>query len=399
MSTAVVRAEKRDEVQGLIAQEFNTLKRLLPQGIDPKRFANVALLALTKQPELLECTPASIVQSIHQAAQLGLEIGGPLQHASLVKFKDQATLVPGYRGLIYLAKRSGAIRKAVVRAVYEGEHFRVLYGHDDRIEHEPDFSLERTDDRISHVYVIFTLPDGETQFDVMTRQEVERVRRVSRMGERGAWVQWWGEMAKKSVVKRGFKMIPLSTEVAQAIEIDNRAETGEVGGIIPGIDTEESLAPPPQPTRTQSVRAHLERRASAASGNGGARAAAPTAASPIAEPDVVNPSRDAASSAVEQLVAFMFGLEPQGGDATDNQRNRIRESGAVVFAEGSPEREAIFALADDPNLGKAQAGKLVALVKGAAAYVQRTGQRPAATPAEAIEREVREQEAELPFDE
>lgn len=235
--------QKKQALQGYLNQEFRSIQAVLPEVVDPKRFVNVALQAVVRQPELFECSPGSIVQSVLQSAQLGLEIGGPLQHAHLVKFGGDAQLIVGYKGMIYLAKRSGAINKAVVRAVYEGESFRAEFGSENKIYHTPRFDIDRSNDaNITKVYVIFWLPDGEQQFEVIGREEVEKIRSVSKAKNGPGWTKWWGEMAKKSVVKRGLKMIPLTSEVAAAIEIDNRFETGEASAFLPGIDTDQAVA-------------------------------------------------------------------------------------------------------------------------------------------------------------
>jgi len=55
---------------------------------------------------------------------------------------------------------------------------------------------------------------------VMTRAEVEAVRKRSRSGAAGPWETDWAEMARKTVVRRLAKYLPMSVEMAKAVELD-----------------------------------------------------------------------------------------------------------------------------------------------------------------------------------
>ena len=57
--------------------------------MDIERFKRVALLAVSKNPDLLACSPSSIIRSIIEAAEIGLEPTGSLNRAWLVPFKDK----------------------------------------------------------------------------------------------------------------------------------------------------------------------------------------------------------------------------------------------------------------------------------------------------------------------
>jgi phage RecT family recombinase len=246
------------------------MERVLPQHLTVDRMIGLAILATTQQPKLLECTPASVLQSVMQAAQLGLEINGSLGHAYLVPYGNVCQLIPGYRGMIYLAKLSGALNTAEARLVYDGELFEVDYGTTPRIIHRPRFDLPRTDDKIVAVYVVATLPDGTTQFEVMSREEVDRIRARSRASGSGPWVSDFGEMARKTPTRRGIKYLPVSNptearKLAMALELDNRNEVGVVTGVVPEMDTEESLS--------AQVRDHTRERMEALKGRMGAASA------------------------------------------------------------------------------------------------------------------------------
>lgn len=250
-STAVARRENKAALRSLLESPDTraAMERIIPQYLTVDRMVGLAYLAMTTTPKLLECKPASVLSSIMQAAQLGLEIASPLGHAYLVPFQTKAgtlcQMIPGYRGLLFLGVESGAITKGVARLIYAGDEFTWIQGSEEKLIHVPRLDGDRSDNAVIGAYAIVWLPNGATQFEVMNRQELEKVRRSSKAATNGPWVDWFGEMCKKTVVKRLLKQVALSTRsqrLANAIEIDNRFESGAVTGVIPGFDTEESLS-------------------------------------------------------------------------------------------------------------------------------------------------------------
>ena len=65
------------------------------------------------------------------------------------------------------------------------------------------------------------MKSGEKQTAVMTCAEVDAIRNKSRAGKSGPWVDHWGEMAKKTAVRRLSKMLPLSSEIMSHVERDD----------------------------------------------------------------------------------------------------------------------------------------------------------------------------------
>ncbi|EFN9097341.1 hypothetical protein D3813_04040 [Escherichia coli] len=74
----------------------------------------------------------------------------------------------------------------------------------------------------THVYAVARLKDGGTQFEVMTRKQIELVRSLSKAGNNGPWVTHWEEMAKKTAIRRLFKYLPVSIEIQRAVSMDEK---------------------------------------------------------------------------------------------------------------------------------------------------------------------------------
>ncbi|EBG1618414.1 recombination protein RecT, partial [Salmonella enterica] len=167
------------------------------------------------------------VSAIVQCSQLGLEPGGALGHAYLLPFgnkneksgKKNVQLIIGYRGMIDLARRSGQIASLSARVVREGDDFSFEFGLEEKLVHRPG---ENEDAPVTHVYAVARLKDGGTQFEVMTRKQIELVRAQSKAGNNGPWVTHWEEMAKKTAIRRLFKYLPVSIEIQRAVSMDEK---------------------------------------------------------------------------------------------------------------------------------------------------------------------------------
>ncbi len=202
------------------------LLAVLPKGMDPARFIRVSLMALTKNPTLAACTPASVIRSIFEAAVLGLEPTGAAGGAHLVPFRKkgsdtpQAQLILDYRGILHLIAEGGG-GVIVHQVVYEGDEFVPEYGTSPRIVHRPHFAtIDPT--KITHVYA-YPLSHPE-QAEVMTKEQIDLVRARSRAANDGPWVTDFAEMARKTVIKRLSKSLDLIPKFREAIEADTERE-------------------------------------------------------------------------------------------------------------------------------------------------------------------------------
>lgn len=211
----------------------------LPRHMTAERLARIALTEVRKNPKLGSADQTSFLGAIMQCAQLGLEPGGALGHCYLLPFDNkrkqitEVQFIVGYRGMIDLARRSGQIVSLSARSVHDGDHFEYEYGLEETIVHRPS-DKPKSNDSLLYVYAVAKLKDGGVQFEVMSRSEIERVRNESN-GYKTAvrfertdspWMTHFEEMAKKTVIRRLFKYLPVSIELSTAVALDEQAETG-----------------------------------------------------------------------------------------------------------------------------------------------------------------------------
>lgn len=239
--SAVTKAERPTTIAGLLTDPKvkQQMALALPKHVTADRLARIAMTEVRKNPKLGNADQTSFLGAIMQCAQLGIEPGGALGHAYLLPFENrkkgtvEVQFILGYKGMLDLARRSGQILSIEARAVYEADHFHVSFGLNPDLEHEPNWEAE---DRglLKFVYAVAKLKDGGTQFEVMSRKEIERIRNESQ-GYKTAvkydrndnpWMTNFEEMSKKTVIRRLFKYLPVSIELAQAIGNDERADVG-----------------------------------------------------------------------------------------------------------------------------------------------------------------------------
>lgn len=204
---------------------------VLPKHTNADRFIRSVMIAVAREPKLLDCEPTSMFNALHQAASLGLEVSGQLGSAYLVPFRDNkkrdmcVQLIPGYRGLIGLARQSGEIESIDAFVVYERDECHVQFGTDPKIEHRP--AMDGDPGKPRFFYSVATFKGGGKQFIFMTKAQVDAVKRMSKASGSGPWVDHYEEMGKKTVIRRLMKYLPLSVEkLARALEIDEAVETG-----------------------------------------------------------------------------------------------------------------------------------------------------------------------------
>jgi recombination protein RecT len=224
MSTALATRPGND-LAAFLNSKSSELSAICGKSLTAQRVIQLAVLCAYKTPRLLDCDRGSVLACVCQAASLNLDLNPSSGEAYLIPRKNknlggglECTLQIGYQGLAKCARSSGAVRVIQGRAVREGDHFKVIYHNDTpNVVHEPKMSGEAG--TITHVYATARLATGETQVEVMSAEEVEHVREKYADKDSRAWEDSWGEMAKKTVLRRLCKSLPKSDELVKAIEL------------------------------------------------------------------------------------------------------------------------------------------------------------------------------------
>jgi recombination protein RecT len=207
----------------IVVQELEgraeAFRQLLGTDEAVARFNRGVVLAITKNPDLLTCTPQSVLTACFEAAAQGLEPTGAAGGAHLVPYKKNgekvAQLIPDYRGVIRLIMRDGVVTSVEANVVKEGDEFSYQLGSDPWVQHTPSLAAGRSQKPTTHAYAVFRLRGAATPIVVVEdRAGIERVQnRGGRPSEKSPWSTDWDEMAKKTLVKRGSKLCPVDPAI------------------------------------------------------------------------------------------------------------------------------------------------------------------------------------------
>ncbi|MGY5239172.1 recombinase RecT [Clostridium tertium] len=215
-------------ISNQLKNQFKAISTLVPKHITPERLCRIGLNAVSRNPKLMECHPASIVGSIVNCATLGLE-PNLLGHAYIVPFYNnkteqmEAQFQIGYKGALDLIRRTGQVSTISAHEVYEGDKFDYAYGLEEKLIHIP--SGEDKEDKITHFYACYKLKDGGTGFIVMTKNQIDQHRdkftksKNKQGGVFGPWKEYYVSMGLKTVLLKLIKYMPISIEQEQVQQV------------------------------------------------------------------------------------------------------------------------------------------------------------------------------------
>lgn len=202
-----------------------------------KREMSFAIQAANANSYLATATPQSVAKALYNVAITGLSLNPVMKLAYLIPKKIdgvvQAVLMPSYQGMVSLIVTGGGAQTCYAHCVYQGDYFEIMYGTEPDVVHKPKSSGKGKE--IIAVYGVAVLPNGRKQVEVMYKDEIDEIREYSdsyqsfKAGRTKTciWVDWYSEMARKTVIKRMWKYIPKSKtpefeKAANAIELDNQ---------------------------------------------------------------------------------------------------------------------------------------------------------------------------------
>ncbi len=227
--TAAMGSQQGPTMQQYIKQMSGEIKKALPSVMTPDRFTRMTLTALSSNQQLMQTTPPSFLGAMMNAAQLGLEPNTPLGQAYLIPYWNgkkhclECQFQIGYKGMIDLAYRSGAVSTIISQVVYENDKFDYSYGLEPTLKHIPATG-DRGDPK--YVYAMFRTKDGGYGYEVMSIEEVQaHAKRYSKAYNNGPWQTNFEEMARKTLLKKVLKYAPLSSEFVRAIAQDETVKT------------------------------------------------------------------------------------------------------------------------------------------------------------------------------
>lgn len=214
-----------------------------------ERFARVCLTAVGKEPKLKNCTTQSFAAAMMTCAQLNLEPNTPQGLAYLIPYKAECQFQLGYRGMIQLMYRSGAVAAFNADVVYKAEveagTFSYASGATPTIHHEIDLlQPQLRSGEIVAAYACCTLKSGQTIIRLVDAAEIERARMLSggKGYPSGVWTKHPAAMAMKTAIKRLAAWMPQTEILSEALEKEGGEEPKQVESTVNATQEERTAA-------------------------------------------------------------------------------------------------------------------------------------------------------------
>ena len=220
MSTEITPMEA---MRGTLVKMQPEFAAALPPQIPVEKFIRTTLTAVQMNPELLGADRRSLLGACMKAAQDGLLLDGREAAPVIFNTKEgkKVQYMPMVGGILKKIRNSGELSSISAQVVYDKDQFEYELGDNESITHKPFLGSDRG--KQIAVYAVAKTKDGAIYREVMSVSDVEKVRAASRAGKFGPWVDWWDEMAKKTVIRRMAKRLPSSADLDQVIANDNEA--------------------------------------------------------------------------------------------------------------------------------------------------------------------------------
>ena len=213
----------------------------LPTDLNKQRFIQNCMTVLQDgQSDFTKCQPASVVRTLLKGAFLGLDFFSGECYA--IPYGDKCQFQTDYKGEIKLAKKysSNPIKDIYAKIVREGDAFEeVIENGQQKINFRPKTF---NDGEIIGAFAVCLYKDGSMIYDTMSKAEIEHTRQsFSKMANSKAWKDSYGEMCKKTVLRRLCKLIDLNFDNAEQIKAFEDGSAFEVRNnetkeVTPAVD-------------------------------------------------------------------------------------------------------------------------------------------------------------------
>lgn len=205
---------KKDTFSTALTASLTEQKAALPEGFNVARFVQNSVALLNGNEVLADFAKkhgtAQIKAGLMRGAFLGLDALN--QEMYLVPYGASLNFMASYKGMVKLATKYATrpIKSVYAKCVRDGDEFEeVIIGGEPSINFKPK---PFNNAEIIGVFAVCQFVDGGIQYEVMSRDEVENCRKSSKAKNGPAWSSHYSEMAKKTVIRRLAKSLPIDMD-------------------------------------------------------------------------------------------------------------------------------------------------------------------------------------------
>ncbi len=234
------RAVVEKPVVALLRKNRGVIETIAKGVLTEDRVFRLINAAISRTPELIECSPFSVLNAIVHATYLGLEIAP--EQCYLIPFKNRkdggkkvCTLVVDFRGKIRIAANADIIFDDP-EIVYANDKFRRWTDENGKhFIHEP---LENGDRGAPVGAYSVARWQGIAKITYMTAAEIGEIKKqaLDRNGNSGPWKDHELRMWAKTTVHRAFKTLPRPTNPEHGMKLQRSQEIDDRNDLAEGLD-------------------------------------------------------------------------------------------------------------------------------------------------------------------
>jgi len=214
----------------LIKAKMGVLK--LAVGNNEKKLSKVMgdIKSMLTSPNLAKCSKDSIINSAISLVKLDLDIDPLIGEAYVTPYGNIATPQIGYKGYIKIASRAGW--RVIVTPIYKGEHFvfeevngSKFFKHRANIIGNRESDKKWVEENLQAMVVTAIDPKGFKYIEAVGKDMLEKLKNSSKMKSSSIWDNWTIKMYKAKAIKYILKTIPISSDMSEALKVDDEGDT------------------------------------------------------------------------------------------------------------------------------------------------------------------------------
>ncbi len=229
----LTQAKPAQTMGDLVKANWSRLSATLPKHMNADRFLQLAISTVNQTPELAICQPVEVLSCLMKCSTLGLEpdavdgLGRAYIIPTKIKGRQSCRFQIGYKGMLELMDRSGQIKSKNIIAIYEDDNIQLTLD-ENGVPHlhtaPVNFNAVHTPETLQFVFMHVEFLAGGYHNAYMTKAEIEKIRKRSTAamsGKSSPWDTDYEQMAKKTLIRREFKYMPISIDIQQAVAADD----------------------------------------------------------------------------------------------------------------------------------------------------------------------------------
>ena len=219
----------------------------LPKNFNQTRFVQNCMVVLQDTKDIQKYDPISVARGLLKGAFLDLDFFNG--ECYMIPYGNELKFQTDYKGEVKVLKKYSIqkVKDVFAKVVRKGDDFQeIIDGGIQTIKFHP--KPFNNSDPVG-VFGVCVFADGSMVYDTMSFEQVETIRTTySKQPNGQAWKNSYGEMMKKTIVRRLKKWIPIefeNSEQHQAYEDGSDVEFEEIQEIkeTPKIQEPEETAP------------------------------------------------------------------------------------------------------------------------------------------------------------